>query len=48
MPSSLAPCKIALLDFNLQQYRAQMGVQVLINDPEQLESIRQKYAFNIS
>eukprot|EP00299_Pterocystis_sp_00344_P014201 c7022_g1_i1.p1 GENE.c7022_g1_i1~~c7022_g1_i1.p1 ORF type:complete len:553 (+),score=135.96 c7022_g1_i1:45-1661(+) len=42
MPTSLSPCKIALLDFNLQQYRAQMGVQVIINDPEKLEAVRQR------
>jgi len=42
MPSSLSPCKIALVDFNLQQYRAQMGVQVVVNDPNQIEAIRQR------
>eukprot|EP00298_Acanthocystis_sp_HF-20_P001044 c11426_g1_i1.p1 GENE.c11426_g1_i1~~c11426_g1_i1.p1 ORF type:complete len:538 (+),score=201.96 c11426_g1_i1:28-1641(+) len=42
MPTSLKKCKIALVDFNLQQYRAQMGVQVLINDPEKLEALRLK------
>jgi T-complex protein 1 subunit alpha len=42
MPTSLGPAKIALVDFNLQQYRAQMGVQVVINDPDQIEAIRQR------
>jgi len=42
MPTSLKNCKIAFLDFNLQQYRAQMGVQVLITDPDKLEAVRQR------
>lgn len=42
MPSHLKNCKIALIDFNLQQYRAQMGVQVLVTDPAELEKIRQR------
>ena len=43
MPSKLKNCKIALIDFNLQQYRAPMGIQVLITNPDKLEAIRQKF-----
>lgn len=42
MPSHIESPKIALLDFNLQAYRAQMGVQVLINDPEKLQGVRDR------
>lgn len=42
MPQNIKNAKIAFVDFNLQQYRAQMGVQVLINDPDKLEAVRQR------
>lgn len=44
MPKSVRSAKIALLDFNLQKHRMQLGVQVLVNDPKQLEAIRQREA----
>ena len=34
--------KIACVDFNLNKYRLQMGVQVLVQDPENLDMIRQR------
>lgn len=34
--------KIACIDFNLNKYRLQMGVQVLVQDPNNLELIRQR------
>ena len=34
--------KIACLDFNLMKSKMKMGVQVLIDDPEQLDNIRQR------
>lgn len=34
--------KIACLDFSLQKTKMKMGVQVLINDPEKLDQIRQR------
>jgi len=42
MPLSVKDCKIACVDFNLNKARMQMGVQVLINDPAELEKVRQK------
>ncbi|KAK8915992.1 T-complex protein 1 subunit alpha [Platanthera zijinensis] len=42
MPSRVAPAKIACLDFNLQKTKMQMGIQVLVSDPRELEKIRQR------
>lgn len=41
MPVKIKDAKIACLDFNLNKFRMQLGVQVLINDPKNLEKIRQ-------
>lgn len=37
-----APVKVALLDFNLQKHKLQMGVQVVVTDTKQVEEIRQR------
>lgn len=42
MPYHMENAKIAFIDFNLNKYRLQMGVQVLVQDPENLEKIRQR------
>lgn len=42
MPTEIKKAKIALLDFNLRQHRMQLGVQVQIEDPDELELVRQK------
>mmetsp|Transcript_32003 Transcript_32003/g.60172 ORF Transcript_32003/g.60172 Transcript_32003/m.60172 type:complete len:500 (+) Transcript_32003:15-1514(+) len=42
MPKGVSGAKIALLDLNLQKTKMQMGVQVLVNDPKELEKIREK------
>lgn len=42
MPTRIKDAKIACLDFNLNKFRLQMGIQVLVNDPKNLEKIRQK------
>ncbi|POM64039.1 T-complex protein 1, alpha subunit [Phytophthora palmivora] len=42
MPTYIKNAKIALLDFDLQRHRMQMGVQVVVNDPNELEQIRQR------
>lgn len=42
MPTRVAPAKIACLDFNLQKTKMQMGVQVLVTDPRELEKIRER------
>lgn len=34
--------KIACLDFSLQKTKMKLGVQVVINDPEKLDQIRQR------
>ncbi|GFP80909.1 T-complex protein 1 subunit alpha [Phtheirospermum japonicum] len=44
MPLRVSPAKIACLDFNLQKTKMQMGVQVLVTDPRELEKIRQREA----
>eukprot|EP00898_Chlorokybus_atmophyticus_P006680 jgi/Chlat1/7012/Chrsp56S06692 len=42
MPKRITGVRIACLDFNLQKAKMQMGVQVLVNDPKELEKIRQR------
>jgi T-complex protein 1 subunit alpha len=42
MPIKVENAKIACVDFNLNKFRLQMGVQVLVQDPDNLEKIRQK------
>ncbi|XP_039135764.1 T-complex protein 1 subunit alpha-like [Dioscorea cayenensis subsp. rotundata] len=42
IPTRVAPAKIACLDFNLQKIKMQMGVQLLVSDPRELEKIRQR------
>ncbi|KAK4476430.1 hypothetical protein RD792_015583 [Penstemon davidsonii] len=44
MPLKVAPARIACLDFNLQKTKMQMGVQVLVTDPRELDKIRQREA----
>nr|WDA65721.1 chaperonin CCT1 [Nicotiana tabacum] len=44
MPLRVSPARIACLDFNLQKTKMQMGVQVLVTDPRELERIRQREA----
>ena len=43
MPARLeGNVKVALLDFNLQKHKLQMGVQVVVTDTKQVEEIRQR------
>lgn len=42
MPLTVQNCKIACIDFNLSKAKMQMGVQILIDDPGELEKVRQK------
>jgi T-complex protein 1 subunit alpha len=42
MPRRITKAKIACLDMNLQKARMMMGVQVLVNDPKELEKIRER------
>lgn len=42
MPKVMRNAKIACVDFNLNKFRLQMGVQVLVQDPDNLEKIRQR------
>ncbi|EMS55974.1 T-complex protein 1 subunit alpha [Triticum urartu] len=42
MPTKVTAAKIACLDFNLQKTKMQMGVQVLVSDPRELEKIHQR------
>lgn len=42
MVTSVKNAKIACLDINLHKFKMQMGIQVLIDDPKNLEKIRQK------
>ena len=40
--SEAEPVKVALLDFNLQKHKMQMGVSVVVTDTKQVEEIRQR------
>lgn len=42
MPTNIKNAKIACLDFNLNKFRLQLGIQVLVDDPKNIEKIRQK------
>ncbi|KAM6500893.1 Chaperonin Cpn60/TCP-1 family [Amanita muscaria] len=42
MKKRVLNAKIACLDINLQKHRMQLGVQVLVEDPDQLEDIRKR------
>merc|ERR1719424_2558814 len=42
MPTSVTNAKIALIDFDLKKHRMGMGVNILIDDPDELEKIRQE------
>ena len=42
MPTHIEEAKIAFIDFNLNKYRLAMGIQVLVQDPDNLEKIRQR------
>jgi len=42
MPSHVANAKIALVDFDLKKHRMGMNVNILVDDPAELEKIRQK------
>jgi len=43
MKKRITNAKIACLDINLQKARMQLGVQILVDDPNQLEEIRKRY-----
>lgn len=42
MPMTVKKAKVACLDMSLNKFRLNLGVQVLIDNPENLEKIRQK------
>ncbi|CAM6105034.1 unnamed protein product [Calypogeia fissa] len=42
MAKRVSPARIACLDLNLQKSKMQMGVQVLVTDPRELEKIRDR------
>ena len=44
MKKRITNAKIACLDINLQKARMQLGVQILVDDPNQLEEIRKRSA----
>jgi len=44
MKTRVQDAKIAVLDMNLQKERMKLGVQITIDDPQQLEQIRQREA----
>ena len=44
MKKHIKNAKIACLDINLQRARMHLGVNIVIDDPSQLESIRKRQA----
>jgi T-complex protein 1 subunit alpha len=47
MKKRVTNAKIACLDINLQKARMQLGVQILVEDPNQLEEIRKRLVFKV-
>lgn len=43
MKTRIANAKIACLDINLQKARMQLGVQIVVENPEELEAIRRRF-----
>lgn len=43
MVKKIVGAKIACLDFSLQKTKMKMGVQVLIENPDQLDAVRQRW-----
>lgn len=43
MKKRITNAKIACLDINLSKARMQLGIQILVEDPNQLEEIRKRY-----
>ena len=46
MKKRITGAKIACLDINLQKQRMQLGIQILVDDPDQLEEIRKRYGWS--
>lgn len=46
MKTRILNAKIACLDINLQKTRMQLGVQILVEDPNQLEEIRKRFVIS--
>ncbi len=42
MKTRITNAKIACLDIDLRKTRMQLGIQILVDDPEQLEEIRKR------
>ena len=43
MPKVIEKAKIACLDFSLQKAKMKLGVSVVIDDPNKLAAIRERY-----
>lgn len=43
MKTRITGAKIACLDMNLQKHRMNLGVNIVVDDPDQLEEIRKRY-----
>jgi chaperonin GroEL (HSP60 family) len=43
MVKRIANAKIACLDFNLQKTKMKLGVQIVVDDPNKLDAIRERY-----
>ena len=46
MKTRITNAKIACLDINLQKQRMHLGVQILVDDPNQLEDIRRRFGYS--
>ena len=43
MVKRVANAKIACIDFGLMKARMKLGVQIVVDDPNQLDAIRERY-----
>jgi len=44
MPTHVENCKVAMLDFNLQRHRMQMGINIVVKNVKELEKIKKREA----
>lgn len=47
MTKKITNAKIACLDFSLQKAKMKLGVQIVVDDPNKLDAIRERYIYKI-
>jgi hypothetical protein len=47
MVKRITNAKIACIDFGLMKARMKLGVQIVVDDPSQLDAIRERFLFDL-